>query len=103
MLPVFAGRVRLTAVQPGEVMKLTKAPLQYFTKSCRDTVLGDNTPALRCGYAFFRADNMLFATEYPRPGGPQKADIAVGEVIKSVDLKSTTPAEKGKTFSGNAK
>jgi len=103
MLPFFAGRVGLVAAQPGEVTKLTKPPLQYFKKFYGDTVLGGNTPALMCGYAFFGADNMLFASDYPYPGGPEQGDIAVGDVIKSVELMSITPGEKAKIFSGNAR
>ena len=53
-------------------MKLTKPPLEYFKRFYGDTVLGGNTPALMCGYAFFGADHMLFASDYPYPGGAEK-------------------------------
>jgi predicted TIM-barrel fold metal-dependent hydrolase len=46
---------------------------------------------------------MVFASDYPYPGGPEQGDIAVGEVIKSVDMMSITPGEKAKIFSGNAR
>jgi predicted TIM-barrel fold metal-dependent hydrolase len=54
-------------------------------------------------FAFFGADNMVFAGDYPYPGGPEQGDIAAGEVIKSVDMMSITPGEKAKIFSGNAR
>ena len=46
---------------------------------------------------------MVFATDYPYPGGNEKNDVAVGEVIKSVELMSISPEEKKKIFSGNAR
>lgn len=106
MLPFFAGRVspeRTPANMGGEVMKLSKAPLDYFKRFYGDTVLGGNTPALMCGYAFFGADHMVFASDYPYPGGAERGDIALGEGIKSVDLMSISEDEKDKIFSRNAR
>ena len=74
-------------------MKLTQPPLQYFKKFYGDTVLGGNTSALMCGYAFFGADNIVFASDYPYPGGAEQGDIAVGGVITSVDLMNISPEE----------
>lgn len=108
MLPFFSKRVVLSqaalqAVQAGEVVKLTKPPLEYFKRFYGDTVLGGNTPALMCGYAFFGADNLLFASDYPYPGGAEKGDVALGEVIESVNLMNITKEEKAKIFSKNAR
>jgi predicted TIM-barrel fold metal-dependent hydrolase len=102
MLPFFSKRVP-PALQTGEVMKLTKPPLEYFKKFYVDTVLGGNTPALMCGYAFFVADNMLFGSDYPYPGGAQRADIVLGEVIESVERMNITEEEKAKIFWKNAR
>ena len=104
MLPFFWCRVGHTrkAAQPGEVAELSKPPLDYFKKFYGDTVLGANTPALMCGYAFFGADHMVFASDYPYPGGAQHGDTAVGEVIEAIDLMTIPPSEKAKIFSGNA-
>ena len=56
-----------------------------------------------CGYALFGADKMLFASDYPYPGGAEKCDIAVGEVIESVERMNITDEEKAKIFSKNAR
>jgi aminocarboxymuconate-semialdehyde decarboxylase len=103
MLPTFMGRVPESPPQDGEVMKLTKPPLEYFKKFYVDTVMWGNTPALMCGYALFGADKMLFASDYPYPGGAAKCDVAVGEVIESVERMNITDEEKAKIFSKNAR
>lgn len=103
MLPFFVGRVPASPPEVGEVMKLTKPPLEYFKKFYVDTVLAGNTSALMCGYSLFGADKMLFASDYPYPGGPQKGDIALGEVIESVERMNVTDEEKTKIFSKNAR
>ena len=106
MIPFFSKRVLLLQAAlagEGEIMKLTKPPLEYFKRFYGDTVLGGNTPALMCGYAFFGADHLLFASDYPYPGGAEKGDIALGEVIESVELMNVTEEEKGKIFSKNAR
>jgi aminocarboxymuconate-semialdehyde decarboxylase len=103
MLPFFFKRVLLGQREDGEIMKLTKPPLEYFKKFYGDTVLGGNMPALMCGYAFFGADHMVFASDYPYPGGAARSDIALGEVIESVALMNITEEEKLKIFSRNAR
>jgi len=102
MLPFFSKRVP-PAVEAGEVMELTKPPLEYFKKFYVDTVLGGNTPALMCGYVFFSADNMLFGSDYPYPGGAQRVDIFLRDVIESVERMNIPEGEKAKILSKNAK
>ena len=84
-------------------MKLTKPPLEYFKKFYADTVLGGNTLSLMCGYTFFGADKLLFGSDYPYPGGTEKGDFALGEVIASVERMNITEEEKAKIFSKNAR
>jgi aminocarboxymuconate-semialdehyde decarboxylase len=103
MLPFFFKRVLLGQREDGEIMKLTKFPLEYFKKFYADTVLGGNTPALMCGYAFFGADHMVFASDYPYPGGAEQGDVALGEVIKSGERMNVAEEEKAKIFSKNAR
>lgn len=103
MLPFFAKRVALGVPEPGEITKLTKPPVEYYKKFYGDTVLGGNTPALMCGHAFFGTDHMVFATDYPYPGGVARADIAVGEVIKSVEDMNVSDEEKVKILSKNTR
>jgi len=103
MLPFFAGRALLGRAEPGEVMELTQPPVDYYKRFYGDTVLGGNTPALMCGYAFFGADHMVFGSDYPYPGGAARADIALGEVIKSVENMNASEEDKVKMFSKNAR
>jgi aminocarboxymuconate-semialdehyde decarboxylase len=103
MLPLFARRALLGKAEPGEIMELTQPPVDYYKKFYGDTVLGGNTPALMCGYAFFGADHMVFGSDYPYPGGAAQADIALGEVIKSVEGMDITEEDKVKIFSENAR
>ena len=103
MLPFFAKRAALGVPEPGGIMNLTRPPLEYYKKFYGDTVLGGNTPALMCGYAFFGADHMVFGSDYPYPGGVARADFALGEVIKSVEDMNISDEEKVKIFSKNAR
>lgn len=103
MLPFFAKRTALGVPEAGGVMELTGPPLEYYKRFYGDTVLGGDTSALMCGYAFFGADHMVFASDYPYPGGAARADIALGEVIKSVENMNITEEEKIKIFSKNAR
>ena len=101
MLPFFGGRVGLVAAQPGEVTKLTKPPLQYFKKFYDDTVLGGNTPALMCGYAFFGAEHMLFGTDAPYDSMGGGARV-IPATIRSVEEMEITDEERKMIFQLNA-
>jgi aminocarboxymuconate-semialdehyde decarboxylase len=105
MIPSFYKRVALVppGMKTGEVTPLTKSPLEYFKRFYADTVMGGNVPALMTGYAFFGADNLLFASDYPYPGGATQSDAALKEVIMSVKMMSITDEERLKIFSGNAR
>jgi uncharacterized protein len=103
MLPFFAGRAVLGRPEPGEVAPLTKSSLDYYKKFYGDTVLGGNTAALMCGYAFFGADHMVFASDYPYPGGAERSDVALGALIKSVEAMNISDEEKSKIFSKNTR
>jgi len=103
MLPFFAKRVTLGVPEPAEITNLTKPPVEYYKRFYGDTVLGGNTPALMCGHAFFGTDHMVFASDYPYPGGVARADIALGEVIKSVEDMNVSDEEKVKIFSKNTR
>jgi len=100
MLPFFSKRAIFVGrtAQAEEGVRLIKPPLEYFKKFYADTVLGGDTPALMCGYAFFGAGQMLFGSDYPYPG-----DTGLEEVIKSVEIMNVTQDEKAKIFSGNAR
>lgn len=105
MIPFFSRRILLVGDAPGtgQIMKLAKSPLEYFKKFYGDTVLGGNIPALMCGHAFFGTDHMLFGSDYPYPGGPERGDVALSEVIKSVEGMTLSEQDKINVFSKNAR
>ncbi len=104
MIPAFYKRVALVppGMKTGDIAPLTKPPLEYFKRFYADTVMGGNVAALMSGYAFFGADNLLFASDYPYPGGATQSDLALKGVIKSVEEMNITDEEKTRIFSGNA-
>jgi predicted TIM-barrel fold metal-dependent hydrolase len=100
MIPFFSARIPVVAqAGEGEIMKLTKPPVEYFKRFYGDTVLGGNTSALMCGYAFFGADHMVLGTDYPYPGEIKGLEA----VIKAVGRMNISGEEKGKIFSENAR
>ena len=100
MIPFFSSRIQMVAAAgEGEIMKLTKPPVEYFKRFYGDTVLGGNTSALMCGFTFFGAEHMVFSTDYPYPG----ADFGVEAVIKAVQRMNVTDGEKAKIFSKNVR
>ena len=102
MVPFLGGRLPKSSDQPYQFTKLTKPPLEYCRSFYGDTALSGNAAGLMCGYAFFGADHMAFATDYPMAGG-STPEVAVGGVIKSVEQMSITEEEKGRIFSKNAR
>jgi len=100
MVPFFSTRIRTVAqAGEGEIMKLTKPPVEYFKRFYGDTVLGPNTSAMMCGYAFFGADHIVLGTDYPYTG----EIIGLEAVIKAVERMNIPGEEKAKIFSINAK
>jgi len=105
MVPYFAKRL-LGAGQRDRTdqdIKLTRPLLEYFKEFYTDTVLGGHTPGLMCGYDFYGSDHLLFGTDYPYPGGAEKGDFVLGEVIKSVEMMDVPENEKAKIFNKNAR
>jgi predicted TIM-barrel fold metal-dependent hydrolase len=100
MVPFFSVRIRTVAqAGEGEIMKLTKPPVEYFKRFYGDTVLGGNTSALMCGYAFFGADHIVLGTDYPYTGEV----VGLEAVIKAVGRMNITEEEKAKIYSKNAR
>jgi uncharacterized protein len=106
MIPFFAnrllaaGQVKDSAAAPGH-RKLTKPPLEYFKMFYTDTVISGNIPALMCGYEFFGPEKLMFATDYPYPGGPDKGAFSIQQVITSVEQMDIPDAEKIDIFQKN--
>jgi predicted TIM-barrel fold metal-dependent hydrolase len=75
---------------------LKRPHLEYFKEFYADTAMfGGGVHALRCGYEFFGADKVVFATDTPL--GPIKPAI---DALNQLDISA---ADKRKLFSGNAK
>ncbi len=97
-VPLLANRIpQVRAAGKGEIMKLTKPPMEYFKRFYGDTVLGGSTAALMCGHAFFCADHLLLGADYPYPGGTLHDAI-----VQAIEGRSITEEEKTKMFSRNA-
>ena len=98
MIPFLTARIPPQTREAGEIMKLTRPPIEYFKRIYADTVLGDNTAAMMCGYALFGADHMVFGTDYPYPG-----EVAHNAIIEAIGRMDITADEKTKILSGNAR
>lgn len=80
---------------------LRKPPIEYFRKFYADTALNGSTPGLMCGYAFFGAERIVFATDFPYDS--ENGDRFTREVIRSVELMDIPDQEKQMIFEGNAR
>lgn len=109
MVPYFEARILNSYIKmqekPGpdlEAMrKLRHPPYDYFKMFYGDTALNGSTPGLECGFAFFGADRVLFATDMPfdLEGGLRY----VRETIRSVEGMSISSADKEKIYDRNAR
>ena len=107
MIPFFEQRINVAYMSHQSRMGfkhaqvLTRRPLEYFRMFYADTALYGSSPGLACGYAFFGADRMLFATDMPYD--PQLGDIYTRETIRAIEEMDITDREKKKIFEDNAK
>ncbi|HME43331.1 MAG TPA: amidohydrolase family protein [Syntrophorhabdales bacterium] len=106
MVPFFEQRFHM--VYNGHQMRmgyrqepyLKKGPLDYFRMFYADTVI-QSTAALMCGYAFFGADHMLFATDMPYD--VQVGDVLTRENILGIERMEIPDFEKKKIFEENVR
>jgi predicted TIM-barrel fold metal-dependent hydrolase len=105
MIPYFDGRVgagldvlgaRTSDEDYSKILPSLKRPhLDYLRDFYADTAMfGGGVHALRCGYEFFGANKVVFATDTPL--GPIKPAI---EALKKLEISD---ADRCKIFSGNA-
>ena len=107
MVPCFAGRI--PAIFDAAEMRggykyeqhLTKRPLDYFRMFYTDSIVYGNTSALVCGYDFFGADRILFATDMPYDN--QLGDRFLRENMLCVEELDIPDSEKKKIYEDNAK
>ena len=107
MVPFFEQRINVGYMSHQKRMDfkhasvLTKQPREYFRMFYGDTALYGSLPGLMCGYAFFGADHMVFATDMPYD--PELGDIYVRETIHAVEGMDIPNSEKKMIFEDNAR
>jgi predicted TIM-barrel fold metal-dependent hydrolase len=105
MIPYYDGRVgnglkvlgaRTTDEDYSKILPSLKRPhMDYLHDFFADTAMfGGGVPATRCGFEFFGADKVVFATDAPL--GP------IEPTIKTVQALGLAPADERKLFCGNA-
>jgi predicted TIM-barrel fold metal-dependent hydrolase len=80
---------------------LRRRPLEYFRMFYADTALFGSRPATECGLAFFGADRVLFATDFPFD--PEDGALFLRETIRVVEGLAASQDDKEKIFAGNAR
>ncbi|MDA4124658.1 MAG: amidohydrolase [Thaumarchaeota archaeon] len=116
MIPHFSERIRGvydTSVERGtshgeiptdSASKTSRAitdPIEAFKKFYADTVTNGGLSALRCGYEFFGAEKLVFATDYPF--GPDQGENYTKGIIKNVVDLRISEEEREKIFEINAR
>ena len=105
MIPYYDGRVgpglkvlgqRTSDEDYSKILSSLKRPhMDYLHDFYADTAMfGGGVPATRCGYEFFGADRVVFATDTPL--GP------IAPTIKTIKGLGLSPADERKLFCGNA-
>lgn len=111
MIPYFEGRVGPGWDQLGKrtsdedltviLKQLKKRPFDYFKMFYADTAVFGSVPATKCGLEFYKADNVLFASD--SPFDPEKGPGYIRETIKIIEELDISDSDREKIFSGNAK
>lgn len=98
MFPFFAGRVK----PAGPITKNLLRPFnEYWNNIYGDTAVSQNSAALPCGYAFFGADRMVYASDYPF--GPERGEAYIRDHISAVRALEIPEEEQEKILGQNAK
>jgi len=80
---------------------LSKPPIEYFKMFYGDTALNGSAAGLMCGYRFFGADHLIFATDMPFD--VEWGDRGIRKTIQSVEALGLNPAESKMVYEENAK
>ena len=109
MVPYFEGRVgygwdqlgtRTSDVDYTVLLKsMKKRPIDYFRQFYADTALFGAAPATKCGFEFFGADRVVFASDMPFEPAP---GLYARETIRCVEALGLGEAEKSQIYRGNA-
>jgi predicted TIM-barrel fold metal-dependent hydrolase len=111
MIPFFAGKIDLGFRQiffgtpernpAAEDAKLKMHPRKYYEMLYADTALNGEVAPTRCGHAFFKTGQTLFATDAPFCS--EQGRGLISKTISAVNALEVSPAEREKIFSGNAR
>ena len=111
MIPYFAGKIDLGFRQiffgtpqrnpVAEEARLKQHPRRYYEMLFADTALNGEVAATRCGHAFFKTGNCLFATD--APFCPEQGRGLIANTIAAVNALEISDAEREQIFAGNAK
>ena len=109
MIPYFEGRVGYGWDQLGtrtsdmDYTALRKSmkqrPIDYFRRFYADTALFGAAAATRCGFDFFGADRVVFASDMPFEPAP---GLYARETIRCVEALGLGEAQKAQIYRGNA-
>ena len=111
MIPYFAGRIGPGLDQLGvrtddedltvHLKRLKKRPFDYFKMFIADTALFGARDAMACGLAFFGADQVVFASDFPFD--PEKGTFNIRETIRDIDSLDIPEVDRKKIYEGNAR
>jgi predicted TIM-barrel fold metal-dependent hydrolase len=111
MIPYFAGRIGPGLDQLGvrtddedltvHLKRLKRRPFDYFKMFVADTALFGARDAMECGLAFFGADQVVFASDFPFD--PEKGTFNIRETIRDIDGLDVSAADRRKIYEGNAR
>lgn len=104
MVPYFVDRIgdyAETSCNAEFKQRLSKPPIEYYRMFYADTALCGATSGLMCGYDFFGADHIVFATDmsYDSEGG----DRYTRQTIAAIDKMEISEEDKKKIYEGNAR
>jgi len=108
MVPFFADRIishcnynEMRRLNEKHNQGLSKHPIEYFRMFYNDTALNGGALSLMCGYDFFGADRLLFATDLPYDA--QIGDSSICKTIEAIEQMSIPDLDKKKIFEENAR
>jgi len=104
MVPYFSDRIKgfydaSTMYPDSDVVKLSRDPLEYFKCFYNDTVLNGAVHACECGYEFFGAEHIIFASDYPF--GPGDGETWMAAILKQMEQTDIPSAAKELIYSKN--
>jgi aminocarboxymuconate-semialdehyde decarboxylase len=107
-IPFFAERIKqfqeAAEFRRGEkyFQGLTRAPNDYYKMFYADTALYGNAPALMCGHAFFGADHLLFAVDFPL-GDMENGVRNYRQTINAIEEMNISEEDRTKIYEHNAR